>query len=40
MDKKSNKEFVPECFIWLGLEEQKRRANEINEMTKSKNEKK
>lgn len=34
MNKKTNREFVPEYFIWLEMEEQKRRAEELNKMTK------
>ena len=33
MEKKANKEFVPEYFNWIGLEDQKKRAEELSNMT-------
>ena len=33
---KSKRDFVPEYFIWLEPDEQRRRAKELDKMTKNK----
>lgn len=33
-DIKTNNDFIPEYFIWLDLESQRKRAIELQEMTK------
>ncbi len=36
MDKKEKNNFVPETFQWVEPDEQKRRARELNNITKKK----